>query len=245
MSSSKPFCKVCYDAGKTEREYTSHFVKSKPGNDGKVTCPYLLSLECTYCKKKEGHTARYCPILAQKKTAQVAENKRPVVDQDGWEVKKGQAAKQVQLQQKQAQASKQARAPEQAQTQKKKSTFSVLSDLIAKEEKREAEVETQRVQYDAEFPWVQAQSNVQLPEKQVPEKPIAKIQQSWSAIAKKAPNVQLQQAQLQAKQQAQAAQQQAQAAQQAKQREDSDTEDDDEEPVRSWGWSGDWNDCPY
>ena len=77
---SKPFCKVCYDAGKSEKEYTSHYVKSKPGNEGKVVCPYLLSLACTYCKKKEGHTAKHCPLLANKNT-RLTVNKH--VD-DGW-----------------------------------------------------------------------------------------------------------------------------------------------------------------
>jgi hypothetical protein len=65
-STNKPFCKVCYDAGKPEREYTSHYVKSKPGHEGKVVCPYLLSLVCTYCKKKAGHTAKHCPVLIEK-----------------------------------------------------------------------------------------------------------------------------------------------------------------------------------
>ena len=31
------FCKVCKDAGKTETEYTSHYVKDK---SGKVICPH-------------------------------------------------------------------------------------------------------------------------------------------------------------------------------------------------------------
>jgi hypothetical protein len=74
--SNKPFCKVCYDAGKSEREYTSHYVKSKPGEEGKVVCPYLLSLVCSYCKKKAGHTARHCPVLLEKEK----QNKK----EDGW-----------------------------------------------------------------------------------------------------------------------------------------------------------------
>jgi len=40
---AKPFCKVCFDAGKSEVEYTSHFVKSEPGIKGKVVCPTLLN----------------------------------------------------------------------------------------------------------------------------------------------------------------------------------------------------------
>ena len=66
FNKSKPFCNVCHAAGKAESVYTSHFVKNKPGNDGVVVCPYLLSLTCTYCKKKEGHTAQHCPVLKHK-----------------------------------------------------------------------------------------------------------------------------------------------------------------------------------
>lgn len=66
---NKPFCKVCFDAGKTEIEYTSHYVKSEPGPKGKVVCPTLLNLTCTYCSG-QGHTASYCSILAEKKKAE-------------------------------------------------------------------------------------------------------------------------------------------------------------------------------
>jgi hypothetical protein len=61
-----PFCKVCFDAKKSKDEYTSHWVKSKPGPDGVVICPYLLSLQCRYCKGK-GHTPRGCPVLKKRK----------------------------------------------------------------------------------------------------------------------------------------------------------------------------------
>jgi hypothetical protein len=61
-----PFCKVCFDAKKSKDEYTSHWVKSKAGPDGVVVCPYLLSLQCRYCKGK-GHTPRGCPVLKKRK----------------------------------------------------------------------------------------------------------------------------------------------------------------------------------
>lgn len=54
-----PFCKVCRDAGKSEKEYTSHFVKDQPGPDGKVVCPTLLNQACRICHKT-GHTSSYC-----------------------------------------------------------------------------------------------------------------------------------------------------------------------------------------
>ena len=55
----KPFCKVCQDAGKSESEYTSHFVKDVPGPKGKVVCPTLLSQACRICNET-GHTSSYC-----------------------------------------------------------------------------------------------------------------------------------------------------------------------------------------
>jgi len=57
--SKKPYCKVCFDAGKTEKEYTSHWVKDL---SGKTTCPTLLSNKCRYCNKS-GHTVKFCSLL--------------------------------------------------------------------------------------------------------------------------------------------------------------------------------------
>jgi hypothetical protein len=62
-SAKKPCCKVCLDSGKTEKEYSSHYVKDLNGN---VTCPTLLSQECRYCKKK-GHTTSHCASLKKQK----------------------------------------------------------------------------------------------------------------------------------------------------------------------------------
>jgi hypothetical protein len=58
-NSKKPYCKVCFDAGKTEKEYTSHWVKDLTG---KTTCPTLLSNKCRYCNKS-GHTVKFCTLL--------------------------------------------------------------------------------------------------------------------------------------------------------------------------------------
>ena len=55
----KPFCKVCFDAGKSEQLYTSHYLKSSPGPDGKVICQTLLNQVCLTCGQK-GHTSSYC-----------------------------------------------------------------------------------------------------------------------------------------------------------------------------------------
>jgi hypothetical protein len=78
---------VCYDAGKNENVYASHFVKDKQGSDGKVVCPYLLSLTCSFCKKSEGHTARHCPVLQKKIGTQQQEQKQGThhkEEHDGW-----------------------------------------------------------------------------------------------------------------------------------------------------------------
>ena len=61
-----PFCKVCFDSGKSEEEYTSHYVKSEPGHNGKVVCPTLLGQQCTYCSEL-GHTVSHCRPLAMVK----------------------------------------------------------------------------------------------------------------------------------------------------------------------------------
>lgn len=63
----KTFCKVCFDAGKDEKCFTSHFVKDRPGANGKVVCPTLLSTECRYCHEK-GHFKSHCPALSQRKS---------------------------------------------------------------------------------------------------------------------------------------------------------------------------------
>ena len=53
-----PFCKVCKDAGKSEAEYTSHFVKDRERN---VICPTLLSHVCGFCKKS-CHSWGHCTV---------------------------------------------------------------------------------------------------------------------------------------------------------------------------------------
>ena len=58
-SNNKPFCKVCKDAGCSESQYTSHFVKDQPGPNGKVVCPTLLNQSCRICNQL-GHTSSYC-----------------------------------------------------------------------------------------------------------------------------------------------------------------------------------------
>lgn len=59
------YCKVCHDAGKPKTEYTSHYVRQTSSSDSKIACPYLLSLECGYCRQK-GHTPKYCNTTKNK-----------------------------------------------------------------------------------------------------------------------------------------------------------------------------------
>jgi hypothetical protein len=58
-NAKKPFCKVCFDAGKAD---TAHFIRKTPDPKSQVTCPTLLALECRYCFQ-HGHTVKYCTVL--------------------------------------------------------------------------------------------------------------------------------------------------------------------------------------
>ena len=75
----KKYCKVCHDAGKSETEYTSHFIRENRDPCSKVVCPTLLSLECRYCSKK-GHTVKYCKILEKDKIAETRQSKRSITN---------------------------------------------------------------------------------------------------------------------------------------------------------------------
>lgn len=77
----KTFCKVCFDAGKNEQCYASHFVKDRPGPNGKIVCPTLLSTECRYCKEA-GHFKSHCPLLARRK--QQARQPHKTTGEQNW-----------------------------------------------------------------------------------------------------------------------------------------------------------------
>jgi hypothetical protein len=61
-TTQKKFCKVCFDAGKSEAEYSNHFVRETPEPSSKVVCPTLLQASCGYCHEK-GHTPKCCKLL--------------------------------------------------------------------------------------------------------------------------------------------------------------------------------------
>ena len=76
VNAKKPYCKVCHDAGKPESEYTSHHVRSLPDKQGNTTilCPTILNTECRFCYGL-GHTAKFCPTLANKKKSEEKEKR--------------------------------------------------------------------------------------------------------------------------------------------------------------------------
>ena len=86
-SAIKKFCKVCHDAGKSESEYTSHFVRSSTTSDGVVVCPTLLALNCRYCGKS-GHTVKFCKELDQKKKAEQRGYKKASLEKPEKKVEK-------------------------------------------------------------------------------------------------------------------------------------------------------------
>ena len=74
-TAATPFCKVCRDAGKPEKEYNSHFVKDQPGPNGKVVCPTLLNQACRICNKT-GHTSSYCSQYRNRREERYIERER-------------------------------------------------------------------------------------------------------------------------------------------------------------------------
>ena len=70
----KPFCKVCYDSGKSESMYNNHFVRESRDVNSRVVCPTLLAISCRFCGGR-GHTVSKCKKAA---TMQNAPVKAPV-----------------------------------------------------------------------------------------------------------------------------------------------------------------------
>ena len=123
--SKKPFCKVCQDAGKSESEYTSHYVRSLPDRTGKtvVTCPTLLATECRYCYKL-GHTTKFCPVIEANKKSEERASKQ--------------------------QSSKVVEQPKKQAPQAKSNAFAALAGSSDSEEEKVVKVSKQQVR--EEFP---------------------------------------------------------------------------------------------
>lgn len=56
---SNTFCRFCYNAGKSESIYLSHYMKTGYGEHMEITCPNLLATKCSNCGE-HGHTPKYC-----------------------------------------------------------------------------------------------------------------------------------------------------------------------------------------
>ena len=69
----KPFCKVCYDTGKPESVYNSHFVRETRDLNSPVVCPTLLALSCRFCGAN-GHTVSKCKKALMAPTKNPAES---------------------------------------------------------------------------------------------------------------------------------------------------------------------------
>ena len=69
-------CTMCFNAKRDD--FNTHSIRD---STGKVTCPYLLSIVCRYCKTS-GHTVSYCPVLKAKDKTFV--KKLPYKTSDGF-----------------------------------------------------------------------------------------------------------------------------------------------------------------
>lgn len=77
----QPYCKTCHKAGKSFKEYTSHWTRDKPGPHGKIICPIILNTLCSYCNTY-GHWRKYCPEL--NKNIIIRDNKPPPTNTNTW-----------------------------------------------------------------------------------------------------------------------------------------------------------------
>jgi hypothetical protein len=89
VSTKKPYCKVCFDAGKPESMYTSHWVRTLPDRNGKTTvlCPTLLETECRFCYKL-GHTTKFCPAIEQNKKQKEGADRKLKVSEEKPKISK-------------------------------------------------------------------------------------------------------------------------------------------------------------
>jgi hypothetical protein len=56
---SKPGCSYCRSLGKSESEWTSHFIHKTPSQNSRLTCPELLKRVCPNCSS-QNHTYDKC-----------------------------------------------------------------------------------------------------------------------------------------------------------------------------------------
>ena len=177
----KPYCKVCHDAGKSEKEYTSHFVKNNPTPTGVIVCPTLLAQLCRYCQGK-GHTTSYCPELKTKKSVEEKKIKqKEYAEKEGAMTSKNQKIKPQKnsfstLFEDEDEADGE---PEEKLDTKEKDEFPALPAKITKQAQAQAQVQLQEVKTKTVFSYADiAMKAKELPEQKkkleivIPEKPI-------------------------------------------------------------------------
>jgi len=71
----QPYCAHCFNIGKDESVFRSHFIRVSPDPSSKIVCPELLATECPYCFKT-GHTKSRCPIILVREKAAKKEEYR-------------------------------------------------------------------------------------------------------------------------------------------------------------------------
>jgi hypothetical protein len=128
-STKKPFCKVCFDAGKESAHPLRNAV-------GQTVCTYLLSLRCNNCRKS-GHTVKYCkePKKFIQQQQQTPTARMPAAHMHAVQI-----------------------APPKQEKPKEKTRFDVFQKLIQEEEKeaqRESEELAQRlkeIEHKTNFP---------------------------------------------------------------------------------------------
>lgn len=72
------YCAHCFNIGKSETEYRSHFIRATPDPKSAVVCPELLSTKCRYCSAL-GHTVSLCPVIAIENKRKIAEEKAKAI----------------------------------------------------------------------------------------------------------------------------------------------------------------------
>ena len=76
------YCGVCFNLGKPESVFKSHYVRKTRDKNSETTCPELLNKKCGYCGIM-GHTVSHCQekakidrLLAKEKKQQDLQEKR-------------------------------------------------------------------------------------------------------------------------------------------------------------------------
>lgn len=73
-ASVTPMCTFCKSIGKSEREYTSHFIHKTKSLSSRITCPELLKRVCLNCPGNT-HTSDRCPKTNTVQVCFSSENK--------------------------------------------------------------------------------------------------------------------------------------------------------------------------